>query len=224
MRKIVFVIIAFVATMFLTASTHAAVASVFVWDTPPGGDAAMIETAMQAKAIHDKMGADVFIGMDQKGRMHYGVSFETGAARGAFFDKVQTNEEFQALMNEASQRDNAATLKKVFNMNVAMGSGGTGGKVIMVFQYEPDPGRGGDVVAKMAEAKAIHDKLGAEVSVNVDEEGWAHYVMNFASWEAQGKFADSLAGNEEWQAFQASLAAEPLAELKNVYRVSTLTN
>lgn len=216
--------ILFTLSMILAASTQAAVSSVFVWDAPPGGDAAMIQTAMSAKAIHEKLGATVFVGMDQEGRMHYGISFETGAARGAFIDKIQANEEFSALMAEASQRDDAATMQEVFNMTVALGSGGTGGKVIMVFQYEPNPGRTGDVIAKMAEAKAIQEKLGAAVSVNIDEEGWAHYVLNFANWEAQGKFADALADNEAWQAFQQSLAADPSGVLKNVYRVTTLTN
>jgi hypothetical protein len=217
-------IITFALAMLVAVSTHAAVSSVFVWDTPPGGDPAMLETAMKAKAIHEKMGATVFVGMDQKGRMHYGMSFENGAARGKVFDQTPANAEFTALLAEAAQRDRAATLQKVYNMNVALGGGGTGGKVIMVFQYEPNAGRIGDVIAKMAEAKAIQDKLGASVSVNVDELGWAHYVLNFANWEAQGKFADALATNEAWQAFQASLAEDPLAELKNVYRVTALTN
>jgi hypothetical protein len=216
--------ILFVLTMAFSATTHAAVSSVFVWDAPPGGDAAMIETAMQAKAIHEKLGARVFVGMDQRGRMHYGVSFESSAARGAFFDKSQASEEFTALMNKASQADKAATMKKAFNMTVFLGSGGAGGKVIMVFQYEPDPGRIGDVIAKMAEAKAIHEKLGATVSVNADEEGRVHYVMNFANWEAQGKFSDSVAGSEDYRAFLADYNENPFAELKNVYRVTMLTN
>ncbi|MDH3642569.1 MAG: hypothetical protein OES38_10765 [Gammaproteobacteria bacterium] len=216
--------ILFAVCMILAASTHAAVSSVFVWDAPPGGDPAMIQTAMSAKAIHEKLGATVFVGVDQEGRMHYGVSFETAAERGAFFDKIQTNEEFSALMAEASQRDKAATMQEVFNMTVALGSGGAGGNVIMVFQYQPNPGRTEDVIAKMAEAKVIQEKLGAAVSVNIDEEGWAHYVLNFANWEAQGKFADSLADNEAWNAFQQSLADDPLAELKNVFRVTALTN
>ena len=80
-------------------------------------------------------------------------------------------------------------------------------------------------MAKLSKrSKVIQEKLGAAVSVNIDEEGWAHYVLNFANWEAQGKFADSLADNEAWNAFQQSLADDPLAELKNVFRVTALTN
>jgi hypothetical protein len=218
MKKLVFAV-----AFLLTAPAYAVVTSVFIWDAPPGGDAAMLQTAVKAKAIHEKLGASVFIGMDQKGRMHYGVSFETAAARGAFFDKAQASEEFAALMNEAAQGDKAGTMLKAYNMNVALGNS-VDLKAIHVFRYRPDPGRLGDVIAKMAEAKAIHEKLGASVSVNVDEVGWAHYVLNFASWEAQGKFQDALAGNEAWQAFQASLAEEPIAQLKNVYRVTTVGN
>ena len=209
--------------MLLCASTHAVVTSVFIWDAPPGGDAAMIQTAMAAKAIHEKLGADVFIGVDQRGRLHYGINAENAAARGAVFDKIQASEEFAALMSESSQGDKAATMKKAYNMNVALGSG-VDRRVIHVFQYRPNPGRIADVIAKMAEAKAIHDKLGANVSVNIDELGWAHYVLSFDSWEAQGKFEDALDGNEAWQAFQAGLAADPTAVLKNVYRITTLGN
>ena len=126
-------------------------------------------------------------------------------------------------MNEASQRDNAASMLKAYNMNVALGSG-VDLRAVHVFQYRPNPGRIGDVIAKMAEAKAIHEKLGAVVSVNIDELGWAHYVLNFESWEAQGKFEDSRDGNEAWEAFQAGLAEDPSARLKNVYRVTTFGN
>ncbi len=215
--------ILFAVAMLVAASTNAAVLSVFIWDAPPGGDAALIETAMGAKAIHEKLGADVFIGMDQRGRLHYGLSFDNSAARGAFFDKSQASEDFAALMNKAAQADKAATMLVAYNMTVALGSG-VGGKVLMVFQYLPNPGRIGDVIAKMGEAKVIHEKLGVSVSVNVDEVGLAHYVINFDNWEAEGKFADSLAGNEEWEAFQASLAEDPSAQLKNVYRVTMLTD
>ena len=107
--------------------------------------------------------------------------------------------------------------------NVAIG-GGVGGKVVHAFQYQPNQGRIGDVIAKMAEAKAIHEKLGVSVSVLVDEVGRANYVINFDSWEAQGKFQDSLDGNEAWQAFQASLAEDPSAQLIDVFRVNMLTN
>ncbi len=218
MKKIMFALV-----MFFAASVHATVTSVFIWDSPPGGDAAMIATAMSAKAIHEKMGANVFIGVDQRGRLHYGVTFENSAARGAFFDKTQSSEEFTALMNEASQRDKAGTMLTAYNMNVVLGSG-VDLRAIHVFQYRPNPGRIGDVIAKMAEAKAIHEKLGAVVSVNIDELGWAHYVLSFKSWEAQGKFEDSLDGNEAWEAFQAGLAEDPTARLKNVYRVTTFGN
>ena len=215
--------ITFALAMLLAASTQSAVLSVFVWDAPPGGDAALIETAMAAKAIHEKLGADVFIGMDQRGRMHYGINAENAAARGALFDKIQASEEFAALMNNASQSDKAGAMIMAYNMNVALG-GGVGGKVVHAFQYQPNQGRIGDVIAKMAEAKAIHEKLGVSVSVLVDEVGRASYVINFDSWEAQGKFQDSLDGNEAWQAFQASLATDPSAQLIDVFRVTMLTN
>jgi len=208
--------------MLLTASAHAAVMSVFIWDAPPGGDTAMIATAMKAKAIHEQLGASVFMGMDQLGRLHYGLTFENSAARGAFLDKVGANPEFATLMNEASQQEKAGSLRIVHNATVVVGSAGPSGRAIMVFLYKPEPGRLADVIATMERARGIQQKLGARVSVNVDELGWAHYVLNFDTWEAQGKFADTLAASEDWQTFVAGLSANPMAELKDVYRVTTI--
>ncbi|MFP6815525.1 MAG: hypothetical protein VB949_07650 [Pseudomonadales bacterium] len=144
--------ITFVLAMLVAAWTHAAVLSVFVWDAPPGGDATMIETAMAAKAIHEKLGADVFIGLDQKGRMHYGIGAENSAARGAVFDKIQASEDFTALMSKASQGDKPATMLTAYNMTIAMGSG-VGGKVVHAFQYQPNQGRIAHTIARWQRPK-----------------------------------------------------------------------
>ncbi|MFP6837855.1 MAG: hypothetical protein VB948_17295, partial [Pseudomonadales bacterium] len=80
--------ITFVLAMLVAAWTHAAVLSVFVWDAPPGGDATMIETAMAAKAIHEKLGVSVSVLVDEVGRASYLINFESWEAQGKFQDSL----------------------------------------------------------------------------------------------------------------------------------------
>lgn len=60
--------------------------NVFVWEVFPGRGAQMMEAAMQASAIHTKDGANVAINLDQKGRLHYVMSFDNWQQWGAFQD------------------------------------------------------------------------------------------------------------------------------------------
>ncbi len=46
--------------------------------------------------------------------------------------------------------------------------------------------------------------------------------MNFASWEAQGKFADAVAASEEWSAFVAEVSKDPTAKQIDTYRIMTM--
>ena len=206
----------------MSASAYAQVFTVFIWDAPTGHDAQMYETAMKAKALHEKMGAGVFIGTDQRGRMHYGVTYDSAEARGKVADAMPGNKEFQALMQAASQQEGAASLVTVHNLNTAVAGSGGNGPVTMVFQWRPHAGQMGAFIARASEAKKIHEKLGADVSIEIDEKGHAFYAINFASWTAQGKFADTLANNEAWSAFLAENAKHPIAEQVDTYRIAMM--
>lgn len=216
MRYLILLLCAF------SASAYAQVLSVFIWDAPPGHDAQMYETAAKAKAIHEKLGAEVFIGADQRGRLHYGISFDTAAARGKFIDQLSNNEAFQTLMTEASQREGAATMLTAHNLRTVVAGSGEDGTATIVFQWRPMPGRFGDFIASTATAKKIHEKLGADVSVEADEKGHVFYAMAFPSWEAQGKFADAVAASEEWAAFVAEVGKDPTAEQVDTYRITMM--
>ncbi len=206
----------------VSASAYAQVLSVFIWDAPPGNDAQMYEIAGKAKAIQEKLGAEVFIGTDQRGRMHYGITFDNAAARGKFTDSLMADEAWQAFIADASQREGAATLQTVHNLRTAVAGSGENGPVIMVFQWRPKPGRGAEFIAQSTRAKKIHEKLGADVSVEADEKGNVFYAMNFASWEAQGKFADATAASEEWSAFLAEVSKDPTGKQVETYRITTM--
>lgn len=85
----------------VSAGAPGNVYQVFVWQPELGRTNDLIQNALKAETIHEKAGADVAINMDQLGRMHYVVSFESWEAWGKFQDTP--NEEFDRFMSEASQ-------------------------------------------------------------------------------------------------------------------------
>ena len=72
------------------------VLQVFIWESQPGRTAETIEAAMGAKAIHEKAGASVSITVDQLGRMHYVMQFDSWEEWGKFQDTP--NPEFATYM------------------------------------------------------------------------------------------------------------------------------
>ncbi len=208
--------------LLLALPAAADVMSVFIWEAPVGHAQSMLANGMKAREMHQEMGATVAVGTDQYFRMHYVVSVPNAAARGKITDTLNTSEQWQTFMQEASQREGAGKLVKVYNMNVAVPGSKPLGQALVVFRYAPNPGQAQDVVGNATRAKQIHDKLGADASVNITEEGEVHYVLSFESWEAQGKFEDALQGNREWNEFWSGVTANPNAELVGVYRVTRI--
>ena len=75
------------------------------------------------------------------------------------------------------------------------------------------PGKATQLLTNGMEAKAIHEKMGAEVSILVDQDNDMHYVMGFSDWAAWGKLLDSMPGNEEWQSFWQRAGEEATGEV-----------
>ncbi|MGI9286130.1 MAG: hypothetical protein ACR2P1_12140, partial [Pseudomonadales bacterium] len=90
------------------------------------------------------------------------------------------------------------------------------GDVLVVNIWDPMPGKGALTFKYAHEARAIHDKLGAQAIVATDQMGNLHYASGFASWEAWGKFQAKLQASEEWTAFIAKLNSDPSAERVDV--------
>ena len=202
--------------IFATYS-YADVTSVFIWQPNPGGVQKMYENAAMAKAIHEDMGATVFVGRDQMNNLHYGLTFADWPAWGRFTDALPSSEKWQQFLAQAG---NAAELKKIYNMNQPVP--GADGNVTVVFSWKVDRGKTGDFVQLAAKAKPIHEKLGASVGINVDELGRVHYVMTYENWEAWGKTSAAVGQSEEWAAFLEEANRTPMADLENVYRITTV--
>jgi hypothetical protein len=82
---------AFGAVLLLSASlAQAAALNVAIWQAIPGKSAAMMESAMAAKAIQEKLGARVTVALDTTGRLHYGVGgFENWGAWAKWVKKLE---------------------------------------------------------------------------------------------------------------------------------------
>lgn len=74
---------------------------VFIWEPLPGRGAALVEGAVQAKALHEKDGAAVEIHTDQMGRLHYSMNFGSWEDWAKFQDAEHP--EFDKFMQEMAQ-------------------------------------------------------------------------------------------------------------------------
>lgn len=85
------------------------------------------------------------------------------------------------------------------------------GQALVVNIFEPLPGGAQKTAAYAQEAKAIHEAMGASVTIGTTVDGKMHYGVTLESWSDYGRWAQSLARNPEWQAFQSKINANPSA-------------
>ncbi|MEJ2088226.1 MAG: hypothetical protein P8Y69_07095 [Gammaproteobacteria bacterium] len=211
-----------ICTMLLLAGSlaHAAALTVTIWKPIPGRAADMMEDAAAAKAIHEKLGASVTLGVENTGRLHYAIGgFENWQAWAAWLTKLQASTEW-AEWQARTGANPAALQEENFILNVIPGTadpvgGDNPGSVYQVFIWDP-PGTQVDRLVEAAmEAKAIHEKSGITVGINIDQMQRMHYVMNYRDWAHWAKVQDTP--NEEFQAFMQRQAADPAGELVEVY-------
>ena len=210
-----------IAAVLLLASAfaHAAAMNVTIWQPVPGKAAQMMEHALAAKAIQEKLGAAVSIGMENTGRMHYAIGgFENWQAWAAFANKLSASEDWAAWQQRTGP-DPAATQEENFLLDVLPG-GNDGGNVYQVFIWQPRDGRLSDVIESATEAKGIHEKAGARVSIIVDQMNRMHYVMNFDDLNHWAKFQDTP--NPEFGEFWDRQIQDPNSDLVEVYTANRL--
>ncbi len=183
----------------------------------PGKGNVTFQYGQEARAIQEKMGGQVVLGADQMGRMHFAMAFPDWTAWAKFNEKLQANPDWQAFITKVNQAPSAVLQD---NYMLDQPSGGEVGSVYQVFIWQPDPGRGQDLLKRGMTAKAIHEKAGAKVGINFDQVGRMHYVMSFENWEAWGKFNDTP--NEEFAKFVASFNEDPAAKLIKIYTANRL--
>jgi len=188
-----------------------------IWDPLPGKGASTVQNTMEARAIHEKMGAQVVLGADQMGRVHYAVGFKNWVEWAKFGEKMEASEEWQAFWSRVSASP-SAVLEQQYMLNQP--APGAIKNVYQVFIWQSKPGRAAETVQNAMGAKAIHDKSGASVGINVDPFGRVHYVISFDSWTDWGKFQDGP--SDEFQAYMAKINENPSAELVQIYTAERL--
>jgi hypothetical protein len=161
------------------------VLEVNIWNPTAGNGPLTFEYGQEARAIHQELGANVSIGADREGRMHYALTFKNWTEWAKFGAKLQKSEAWSAFLAKTNAAP-SAELEDNYMLNVP--SPGAVGSVYEVFIWDPAPGRGSELIQSGMQAEAIHEKSGADVAINVDRLGRMHYVMSFDSWEAWAKF------------------------------------
>ena len=91
--------------------------------------------------------------------------------------------------------------------------------VLSVFSWTVKPGRTQEVLGIVAQARKIHERLGAQVRVLLPQysstPGSLTYILEHDSMTAHGVFSDKLQSDQEWQAVFAQIQTntDPSAEL-----------
>jgi hypothetical protein len=111
-------------------------------------------------------------------------------------------------------------MKKLLIACIAMVSGYATADVGDVRLWDPAPGRAAELYQAATTAKAIHEKLGASVTIATDQDGNMHYANVFDNWESWGKFQAALAVSADWQAFFTSFGMNPPGELVATFFVN----
>ena len=194
---------------------HSEILEVNIWKSLPGKGPLTFQYGQEIRAIHEKLGANVQIGGDFEGRMHYALSFENWAEWAKFGAKAQASKAVADFFAKANKNP-SAQLEDNYLLNVAAPGGD--GAVYQVFIWEPELGRGDDLFQAAMKAKAIHEKTGASVGILFDQLNKLHYLMGFENWDAWAKFQDTP--NEEFAAFMQKQNKDPKARSVKVYTAS----
>jgi hypothetical protein len=212
MRTIVFALM-----LSLSSLTTAQVLEVNIWKSLPGQNQLTIQYGQEAVAINNKLGGNASIGVDLAGRMHFVLAFENWAAWAKHTGKLQASKEWGAMLERFSKNP-SAELEDNYLLDTP--AAGADGNVYEVYVFQPVLGRGGDLFRGGMEAKAIHEKAGANVTIHADQLGNMHYVLNFDSWDDWGKFRDTP--NPAFQAFMQEFSKDPAGRMIKVYTAANL--
>ncbi len=203
------------ALLLFTSLTSAQVLEVNLWKPQAGGAEATLAAAKEAEAIVDKMGGNAQVGLDLDGTLHFVTFHDNWADWAKQTHKLAKNPEWTAFVAKWNAAPSAVLMEN-YLLNTPV-SGGEG-DVYQVFIWEAEPGRGSDLLKAALEAKVIHEKDGAAVTIHLDQMSHMHYVMNFASWDKWAAFQDDE--HPEFQAFMEKQNADPTGRLIKVYTAS----
>ncbi len=200
-----------------TSMAGAQVLEVNIWKPKMGGVPAALAAAKEAQTIIEKAGGVAGVGVDLDGNIHFATYHDNWAGWAKQNAKLGEDKAWTAFLGKWNS-DPAAQLVENYLLNTPV-AGDDDGDVYQVFIWEANPGRVADMMAAGAEAKALHEKDGAAVSIHVDQMNRMHYAMSFADWDAWAKFQD--ADHPEFEAWMSKRQQNPSARLVKVYTASS---
>ena len=191
------------------------VLEVNIWKPNQGQMPEAMALAKEARGIHEKNGGKVTVGSDLAGRLHYAMAAKNWSAWNTIYEKTLGGDQWPSFIAKA-QKNPVMELEENYLLNEVVS--GKLGKVIQAVVWDPLPGKLGDLIEGATEAKAIHEKGGADVAIMVDQLNRMHYVMSFDSWKAWATFNDTP--QEEFQQFLARRSQNPSGKIVRNYTVS----
>ena len=192
------------------------------WKAAPGRSAEMMHSAVEARAIQQKLGATVFIGVDQMGILHYAVTFPDWSGWAAFVQAGAASKDWQAFMTKFDVANPNSTNIATYYLETPVVAKTQA--VTAVYSWDVDykvPGAFDRMMAGAEKSVKIHSALGASPGINVDQLGNIHYELTFDSWASWAKFGAALPKNAEWNALLKDANEHPSAELVQVYLIET---
>lgn len=202
-------------TAIFTSLANAQVLEVNIWQPNAGGAAATLAAAKEARAIVSDAGGTAGIGIDLDGSFHFITTHENWAAWAAQASKLAKSEAWNGFVSRWNDNP-SATLEENYLLNTPAPGGA--GDVYQVFIWEALPGGNATLFKSAMEAKALHEKDGAAVTIHSDQMNRLHYAMSFDDWDAWAKFQD--ADHPEFDAFMQKTMESPSATLIDVYTAS----
>ena len=201
---------------FLSSYVWADVLEVRLYAPIPGNSAELMQHASEARNIQTKLGGQVVVATDLRGRLHFASAHKNWVGGAAFQEKLEASEEWSTFAQKVGAAP-SGTLEAHYLVNQVAPM--LPSKVYQVFVWEAYPGRNSEMVAAASTAQSLHEKLGASVGINTDQMGRLHYLMSFDSWADWARFQDADP-SDEVASFFAEFYSNPPAKLIDVYSVT----
>lgn len=212
-------LVVFLAAMWVSAA-WATVSEIREFVPAPGQSVALSKAAVEAQAIHQKLGASVYIGTDLiTGNLVYVLTFADWSAWADFGKKLEASKDWGAFMAKQDVANpNSTQLPAVYIDSLVVAKTLP---VSVVYLWKINAGAGkSDAFMKLAqEAVAIHTALGASPGVGVDDLGNVGYELTFDSWASWAKFQAASMKSQDWAAFEKKADSQQNAELVRVLRL-----
>jgi len=209
----------------ISLNAYSEVAEVYSYKADPGKGSVMIENMVEAAKIQRELGAHVTINQLDVGseqQIDYVIRFDSIEEWGEVKDKLQANEEWNNFQSKV-----AANPSGTLQMSFAAGNLDANEKsssfpnsgVYGVWVWEVANGKLPEVLENFAQAKVIHEKLGARIEYYSEGLGLPntlHYVALFDDWSDMASFLAAAATSQELLSFQAGVDADSATLVRQI--------